>query len=330
MASVDRIDRMNRRLVVGILAALAVALIGSSWQLVTRHGVKTTLGPLELAVLRYGLPALLLSPIWLRNLRLPQGVRHGTLALLVIGGGAPFGVLVLAGAQWAPAAHMGVFMAGSVPLFTALGARAIRGENVHGSRLLGLICIAAGMAFFAVNNLYADASSWRGDALFVLAALLWACYSLAFAQSCLSPWQGAALVNAWSTLLIAPAILWFGAPKLLAAPWTDVMFQAIGQGVLAGMLGLAVYGVAIARLGAARASLSAALVPVITALGAAWLLNEPVTGGTLVALALLVPGVVLASGVWSGRAGMKLEPGSGTGRAAIKNCRCPEQDIRES
>jgi drug/metabolite transporter (DMT)-like permease len=54
--------------------------------------------------------------------------------------------------------------------------------------------------------------------------------------------------------------------------------------------------VAVARLGAARASLSAALVPVLTTLGAAWWMNEPVTGAVLLALALVVPGVVLASG----------------------------------
>jgi len=287
---------MNRKLFLGLLAAFGAAFIGSGWQLATRHGVTTTLGPLELGLLRYGIPALLLAPVWFRGPMVPPSVHRFTLALLVIGGGLPFGMLVLAGARWAPAAHMGVFMAGSMPLFTALGAWAVRGERVQGVRLLGLVCLASGMILFAVSNLRSDTSNWRGDVLFLLAAVLWATYSLAFGQAGLTPWQGAAFVNGWSALLLLPVFVGFGATKLLTAPWTDVALQAFGQGVLAGMVGLAVYGAAIGRLGAARASLSAALVPVLTTLGAAWLLNEPITGATLAALALVVPGVAMASG----------------------------------
>ncbi|MFS2055838.1 EamA/RhaT family transporter, partial [Variovorax sp. CT11-76] len=55
---------MNRSLPwTGVLAALATALIGSGWQIVSRHGVTTSLGPLELAVLRYAIPALVLLPV---------------------------------------------------------------------------------------------------------------------------------------------------------------------------------------------------------------------------------------------------------------------------
>ena len=51
---------MNSSTMIGVLAALAAALIGSVWQLASRHGVTTSLGPLELAVLRYGIPAVVL------------------------------------------------------------------------------------------------------------------------------------------------------------------------------------------------------------------------------------------------------------------------------
>lgn len=283
------------------------AFIGSGWQLATRHAVSTTLGPVELALLRYGIPAVLLAPIWIRGSMIRPTVRRSTLALLVIGSGLPFGMLVLAGAQWAPASHMGIFMAGSMPLFAALGSWALRGEQVRGLRLLGLLCIAFGMVVFALSNLRSDTSSWRGDVLFLLAASLWATYSLAFDQSGLTPWQGAAVVNGWSALLFLPVAAFFGAAKLFTAPWTDIVLQAFGQGVLAGMVGLAAYGAAITRLGAARASLSAALIPVLTTAGAAWLLNEPITGATVVALALVVPGVAMAGGAFQ-KAAKKLHP----------------------
>ncbi|MDW5441665.1 DMT family transporter [Polaromonas sp. SM01] len=294
---------MNRNLVLGLLAALAAALIGSGWQIASRHGVTTSLGPLELAVLRYGVPALVLLPLLFKTGLLPHGLPRRRLAVLVLGGGLPFGLLALAGAQWAPASHMGVFMAGSVPLFTALGAWRLHGEPISGPRLAGLLLLVAGMAVFGAGSVDGLALTWRGDLLFVLAAGVWALYTLAFRRSGLTPWQGAAVINTWSCLLLLPLLLVWGAPRLLSAPWTEVAWQALGQGVAAGLLGLVTYMIAIARLGAASASLSSALVPLTTALGAAWLLDEPLGAGILVASALVACGVALASGALSRRAG---------------------------
>ena len=111
---VDAVDAPVDRSAValGALATLAAALIGSGWQIVSRHGVTTSLGPLELAVLRYAVPALLLAPLWCRRSGWPPSVSVARLVLLVLCGGLPFGLVVLAGVQWAPAAHMGIFMAG--------------------------------------------------------------------------------------------------------------------------------------------------------------------------------------------------------------------------
>lgn len=192
---------------IGVLVALAAALIGSGWQIVSRHGVTTSLGPLELAVLRYGIPTFVLAPLWRRRAAWPA-MPPWRWALLVLGGGLPFGLVVLAGARWAPAAHMGIFMAGCMPLFVAAGDRLL-GERLGHVRGLGLALMALGVAALA-----------------------------------------------------------------------------LGQGLLAGLLGLVAYAAAIARLGAARAALSAALVPVFTALGAAWLLGEAVDGSVWLALAL--------------------------------------------
>ncbi|MET3382857.1 DMT family transporter [Variovorax paradoxus] len=299
---------MDRNLSAGLLAALAAAFIGSAWQLVSRHGVTTTLGPMELALMRYGIPALLLWPLWFGSKRIAPKASPLVLALLVIGGGLPFGLLVLAGAQWAPASHMGIFMAGSLPLFTAIGAWLHKRQKVEGLRLVGLACIAIGMALFAAGSFRGGSLDWRGDLLFLAAAMLWAVHSLAFAHCGLTPWQGAAFVNGWSALMLLPVMLIAGAPRLLSAPWPDVALQATTQGVGAGVLGLVVYMMAVARLGAPRASLSAALVPVLTTLGAAAWMNEPITGAVLLALALVVPGIVLASGAVRWRAKKATQP----------------------
>ncbi|WP_298932415.1 EamA family transporter [uncultured Ramlibacter sp.] len=283
---------MSRNLLLGLLAALLAALIGTGWQLVSRHGVTTSLGPIELAVLRYGLPALMLSPC-LRGLGLlPAGVPRLVLLLLVAGGGLPFGLLVLSGAQFAPAAHIGVFLSGAMPLFAALLAWRVEGERFNALRKAGLLLVALGVAILGSAG-WGNAS-WRGDLLFLLAALAWAVYTLAFRRSGLTPWQGAALVNAWSALLLLLVLPWLGAPRLLTAPWPDLAFQVVWQGGIAGVLGLVTYTAAVVRLGAARAALSSALVPPMTALGAFWVLGEPLAASSGLAVALVAWGVAVA------------------------------------
>lgn len=125
----------------------------------------------------------------------------GRLALLVLGGGLPFGLVVLAGVQWAPAAHMGIFMAGCMPLFVNLGGRLVLGERLGGARALGLLLMALGVGALGLGVWRGGLASWRGDVLFVLAALLWAMYTLAFRGCGLSAWQGAALA------LVVPGIV---------------------------------------------------------------------------------------------------------------------------
>ena len=283
---------MSRNLILGLAAALAAALIGTGWQLASRHGVTTTLGPAELAVLRYCIPALLLAPLLRGVGLLPRTMPRWTLLQLVVGGGLPFGLVVLAGARFAPAAHMGVVMSGMLPLFTALAAWLVTGDRLGPLRIAGLALIGAGVCTLGWSGL--DAASWRGDLLFLAAAALWAMHTLAFRRSGLGPWQGAALVNMWSALALLALLPWLGAPRLLTAPWHDIAFQALWQGVLAGVLGLVAYMAAVTRLGPPRGTFSG-IGAADDGGGAAVLLAEPLTTPTLLAVVLVAAGILLAA-----------------------------------
>jgi drug/metabolite transporter (DMT)-like permease len=290
---------MTTNLWLGIAAALTSAVIGAGWQLASRHGVTTTLGPIEIAVLRYGLPMLVLLPLWARVGWRPKSMSWGHLAVFCAGG-LPFGLLVVSGAQFAPAAHIGVFMAGTMPIFTAVAAWIADREPISPTRAGGFAVILAGVGLLggvATQGL----GSWRGDLLFLLASMAWAAHTVAFRRSGLTPWQGAAVANGWSMLALLLLVPFLGAGRLLTAPLGDVLFQAAWQGVFGGLLGLVAFMAAVARLGSARAALSGALIPVLTATGAAWLLGETVDRTTAMAVALVALGVVLASGAFAAR-----------------------------
>lgn len=292
---------MRSSLSLGVAAALLAALLGSAWQLLTRHGVTTSLGPIEIALVRYGVPALVLLPV-LRHVGLrPASLSWGKLAVLVAGGGLPFGLLVVGGAQFAPAAHIGVFMAGTMPIFTALACLLLLGERIPPLRWLGFAVILGGVGWLGLSGTGVAPGAWRGDLLFLLAALAWAGYTLAYRSSGLGPWQAAAVINAWSLLGLLLILPWTGASRLFTAPWRDIALQVAGQGVLAGLLGIIVYMFAVTHLGSSRAALSSALVPAMTALGASLLLGEAADASTWWAAAAVACGIGLASGGAAGQ-----------------------------
>jgi drug/metabolite transporter (DMT)-like permease len=290
--------RMNP-LFLGIAAALLAAVLGAGWQLATRYGVTTSLGPIDIALFRYGIPALVLLPLWRRVGWRPAALPWPQFALFVLGG-LPFGLLVVAGAQFAPAAHIAVFMAGTMPVFTALVAWALDREPVAPARWLGFAVLLTGVVLLGASGTR-PGGSWRGDGLFLLAALAWALHTIAFRRSGLSPWQGAAVVNGWSALGLLPLLLWWSPARLLAAPVSDLLLQAAWQGVLAGLLGLVAFMAAVERLGSARAALSGALVPVLSAVGAAVVLGEPLDAASAAAVGLVCLGVTMASGALGSR-----------------------------
>jgi drug/metabolite transporter (DMT)-like permease len=290
----------------GLAAGLTSALIGGSWQVVTRQSTIGSLGPGDLVWLRYFIPSLVLLPLTWRMGLLPLGVPRRLLTLMVLGSGLPFGLLAMTGSRYAPTAHMGVLMAGAAPLFTALFAWLLFRERPGRWRCGGLIFMAVGGALLGVKAVSGTAlqGAWRGDLLFLLAAAFWACFTLTFRRSGLTPWQGAALVNTWSALLLLPWLawlLWHGQFHLFDAPPADLMWQALWQGVLAGLLGLWAFNLAIRRLGAAPAAAFGALTPVVSALGGWWWLGEKMGALDVLAVSCAVLGVALASGVMGAR-----------------------------
>jgi drug/metabolite transporter (DMT)-like permease len=299
---------------IGVAAALASAVFGAGWQLVTRHGVTTTLGPLDLAVLRYAVPAVLLLPLWwglaapLRKAGLPLVV------FTVLTGGLPFGLLISSGAQWAPAAHIAVFTSGTIPMLAALIGWVAWREPVGAWRAGGFALVLAGVVLLALRGQVAGEGYWRGDLLFLLAGLSWAAHTHAFRRTGFTAWQGAAVANGGSALLLF-ALLPFAAPlKLWTAPWQDVALQAVWQSAFGGVLGVVTYMAAVRHIGAQRAALSAAVVPPMTAVGEVAFLGAPVQPAVMLSAALVAVGVLLAGGLF-GRGAVRTAPARDRGSA---------------
>lgn len=246
---------IHNSLAVGIAAAFASVAIGAGWQVATRLGTTTSLQPVDLALLRYCIPAILLAPIWWRVRPIPANVDRRVLLAMLIGGGLPFGLQGMAGAQFAPVAHMGALLPGAMPLFVALLAAIVLGERFSVARLAGFMLILLGIAAIGARALLVrDDGAWRGDLLFLSAAFVWAIYTIAFRRSGMTPWQSSAIICLWSALFVMPLWLLSGPERVLAAPVADLVLQFIMQGIVAGVAGLWLYALAVAGIGPSRAA----------------------------------------------------------------------------
>ncbi|MBB5274190.1 drug/metabolite transporter (DMT)-like permease [Rhizobium rosettiformans] len=287
------------RSALGALSALSVVLIWASWLVSTRHSVGAGLGPLDLSLLRYGIPALVLAPVWWRTGLFPKGAM-GPLALMVLGSGAPFFQIVAFGMRHTPASAAGVLLPGLMPLAVALIGMVFLGERPDRWRKLGMLAILAGGAVLLFGNLGDQGLSWISFTILPIGATLWAVYTHAFRRSGLDAFEGAALICVWSTILNLAALPFVGT-QFPTAPWREIALQSVTQGLLSGLVATLLYGTAVRALGGTQAAAYTAITPVAAAIGGAVLLAEPLGVSTLAAALVTGLGVLLSTGLLSRR-----------------------------
>jgi drug/metabolite transporter (DMT)-like permease len=284
----------------GYAGAVVTVLIWAAWVLATRHTAGSPLGTIDIGLIRYGVPAVLLAPVWLKTGLLPKGVPVSLIVVMVAGAGAPFFQVTAAALHTTPAAPGATLLGGSMPLATALIGILMFGERPDRMRLAGLAAIVAGVVVLSAGSLQKSGMTLTGFLLLPVGAVLWASFTHAFRRSGLAALEGAALIAVWSFLIHLSLAAVFGT-NLSAASWPDLALQITSQGVLSGLVATFAYGTAIRALGGSQAAAFTAITPVLATLGGAVFLGEPF-GTVEIAAALIVgAGVALSTGAFSGR-----------------------------
>ena len=276
------------------LAMGAVVLIWSTFALSIRAAGSTSLTPGDVALLRFGVPSLLLIPVIPGTIRRMRQQRWFWTALIVIGGGFPFLMLVQQGGAATSAALVGTIPPGTIPVFiTIFGA--VLGAHFTTARWLGIACIAAGVVVAMQGS---GVSHLAGVGLLLTAGALWTLYVLSVSKTGYRPLDIVVLLAVPSIVMTGVFIatgllhttLFTGSAVLL-----DVLTYAMIQGVVIGIISTLLYSFAITNLGASRAALMGSLSPVLTTLGAIPLLGETPALGTVVCLVLVSVGALTAN-----------------------------------
>lgn len=292
----------KRNIAIGVLFGILVVAMWSAWVVATRFAVTTELHPFDVAFIRYVVASAILSPIVVRHGLALRALGFGRTALLVCGAGLPFLLMSSTGMSFAPASAAGSVMIGTMPLFVALLSAIFDGERFSALRKAGFAAVVIGVVLIASQGFAQfQAGAWRGYPFFLCAALLWAGYTIAFRRAGIGAWHAAALINVYSLVIFAPIYLLAVPSRLPTAAVSDIVLQAVMQGLVSAIAGLYFYGQAIRRLGASRAAVMTSLTPVAVALLGLWLLNEVPSGVAWAGIALVSAGVAFASGGMSGK-----------------------------
>ncbi len=204
------------------------------------------------------------------------------------------------GLFYAPAAHASVLLPGSLPLWTALLAIGVLGERITRTRALGLALIVVGDVLVggaSLRKAFEGGEVWKGDLLFMAAAFCWSCYSVLVRRHGLDAVKATVAITVFAALTYLPvysvlALAGVVGSHLAAAPWREIVFQALFQGVGSVVISGITFTQMIRHYGPVRSTMITALVPGLSALAAVVFLGEPLAWNLWTGLALVTGGIV--------------------------------------
>ena len=211
-----------------------------------------------------------------------------------------YAMLAYSGFFFAPAAHASVLMPGSLPLWTTLLALFLLHEPISRGRVIGLACIVLGdllVGGVSLLKAFEGGEVWKGDLLFMTAAFCWSVYSVLVRKHGLNPVHATMAITAFGAVTFLPtyaiAVMMQWVPShLQEAPWPEMLFQAIYQGVGSVAISGITFNLMIRHYGPVRSTMITALVPGLSAMGAVAVLGEPMHWNLLAGLALVTCGIL--------------------------------------
>ncbi|MFA5520595.1 MAG: DMT family transporter [Castellaniella sp.] len=293
-ASLPAAPRLSRQTLLGVLCALSAISLFASFTLLSRLGITASLlSAADIALLRFAVAGVLMLPV-LRHHGL-GGIRWRDAFLLALCGGVGFAMFAYTGFSLVPASHGGALLHGTIPMFTAVLGWLAGQLRLTRRTWYGLLLIQAGIvAVFMDGGEFATMKEILGDLSLLMAGLCWAVYGLLCQRLKLTALHTMAIVAVGAMLCFVPVYALLPTTGFHLASWRDILFQAVFQGVLIGIISGVLYTRAVGLLGASNTALFTAAVPCITAVAGIWLLGEHPSPLVWTGIACVTAGMVIA------------------------------------
>ena len=288
----------------GHLAALLTILIWGTTFISTKV-LLVDFQPVEILFFRFvlGLLALLIvCPRRMTGTTLRQEIVFGAAGLC---GVCLYYLMENIALTYTMASNVGVIIS-AAPFFTAILSHLLlkKEEKLGAAFFVGFLIAMAGIALISFNGSALQLNP-IGDLLALLAAFLWACYSILTRR--ISGYGYNTILTTrriffYGILFMVPALFLFDFRLELdrfANPvylW-NILFLGLGASALC----FVTWNFAVRLLGAVKTSVYIYLVPVITVAASVVILREPFTWMTGAGTVLTLAGLLLSEGKWGGR-----------------------------
>jgi len=280
----------------GVVSLIVTLIIWSSYFVALRSGAQSQLTHFDMAVLRFILPALVLLPVLYRARSRILATKKRYLFGIVSGAGLPFYLLSVIASSKVQAVIGSLLIPGVTPIFVTMIAVIFYRESLSIKRFIGLLAVVVGVSLLVSAELSSENPQIIGPLLYLLAAVLWAVYTISIRVSALSSLEVAAILNVSAALMIAISLP-FGAfnSNLTQVSLQEIFPQLLIMGVFCGLISVVTYSNAIKSLGAELSACWGALTPVLVAVLAYFLLSEQLSTSSLLAMLIICSGVICAN-----------------------------------
>jgi len=195
------------------------------------------------------------------------------------------------------AANVSVLLSVS-PLFIALVSRLVLKEKLKASFFLGFTTAIAGVILIAFNGRFILKLNPLGDLLSILAALVWAFYSVLIKQIYAQHSAFYAVTRklfTYGLLFVLPVLPLFqfhlGLERLAVLPnLLNLLFLGVGASALC----FVTWNYAVHSLGPVKTSVYIYLGPLVTVVASLLVLHEPITLVAGIGMALILTGMALS------------------------------------
>ena len=307
---------------IGIAAAIITVTIWTGFIVIARAMSHRTLTPFDIAFVRMIGAGIIMLPWgwwWVRNqVNLNATANAGAAtnpargwlglspypwkltATIGVPAALMYAVFVYSGFMFAPAAHGSVLLPGMLPLWTTLLAFAIIGTPISGKRWFGLgLIITGGLLVGGSSLLHAfdGGDIWKGDLLFLAASFSWSYYTVLTRKHSLAAIPATIAICVFAVFTFVPTYIVLAFTGVIVshlrdAPWSEILFQALVQGVGSVVISGITFVRMVETFGPIRSTMITAVVPSLSAIAAVIFLGEPLYWNLLLGLALATVGIV--------------------------------------
>lgn len=287
----------------GILLAVLATIIWSGNFIVAR-GVIHEIPPIALAFSRWACASLIMIPIGWRSVKGQWGdIKANATHLFWAGltGVSMFNTLVYIAGHFTEAINLALIGTTSSPIFSYILARIFLKEKITPLKLIGLLLCLSGVLFILSRGNWNNLVHFRltaGDGWVLLGALSFSIYNVLARKKPVTLGPITYLTTTFwvGTLLLLPFAAWELSLHPTGIRWTpSLVFIILYLGAGASVAAFFCWNAAIARLGAARASIFGNLIPVFSSFEAVWLLKEKILPAHIAGMVLVFSGVFLAN-----------------------------------